>query len=663
MEKNIYLETASRFIEAAMDEIVRTAPNPEFERERKLTDEEKQAVMEAVERQQPEGKEFAGIQIRHMEPQDGREKPNLAINVINKNKDNALDVTTLYANISEKNGVESYYINGKNIKTQALEEVKASKSLAENANLFAKKQPEIVKSFVEDVVKQAKEIDLDKAVSEEHLKNLEKIKAQGVELEDMLEKMPPEKLAEMNFSKTFDGYLKAMAENIKTEPEKDVVKSEKVAKREPSLKPGFDITKHMKEAELAKLEALPKKTRDALVEHLNKSIPAKDIDKDDSFTLTVMDEGKDRVIAYLIDEKNQASQLMGVALEKGEVVKGECSPYNAEWKDFSEQMRRRNAEIIVGVGAIDKTLEKGDIKDLQKSVKEDLEKPVESRVEEKSGKLLTKKEYDDPAVFNAHLEGKMAELQALLRNAEVNGFDEKSVACVRDCVDGINHELQTVNNNQASNDKILQQRGENHEENRSLYSKVGEYIHENANTVKRFGARTLENIGDSIKVAVAHHMTNRDTRAELDDEYARQQARRFYAVDYSAAKLDIARANKEINKIEEKYAKILMHKNNSFLNRLRGKTFTLKDVMPESKYKEIRMLQRIIAAKEADLIRIRECYSKSLEVSRERLTEMKETRREVGLEDRGLDKKLDKKLENVKNDKGLDRDDDMERER
>ncbi len=670
MEKNLYLETAGRFIEIAMDEIVRTAPNAEFDREKKLTDEEKEAIMEAVERQQPEGKEFAGIQVRHMEPKDGREKPNLAINIINRDEEGRLDVTTAFANVSEKNGVEQYKPSIKD--TVPLEESKSSKSLARNAELYQVKQPHLVEGMIKDMIKKSEEIDVSKALSEKHRENLEKMKAQGKELKEIMSDVGHVNMKEMLRS---DMFRKMLNENLelfmnaeKIAAEKAAVEiSKKLPEKAKDKTASFNIREHMNNDEIAKLDNMPEKAREAVEGHINKSIPAKDVDKDDMFALSISDETEGKFVVYVLEDKNQANQILAMTVDNGEIEKGGNLPYQKGWKEYSEQMKAKNAEIIAGVGAIDKTLEKDEIKALQQIVKEEITQPVKSSVKGDEGKQLSRKDIDDTAVFNAHLEGKMAELQALLRNAEVNGFDEKSVACVKDCVEGINHEIKAVNINQGKNDEKLQTSAE---KTSHSFEKIREYIHENANTVKRFGARTLDAIGDECRVAIARHMTNRETRASLDDESVRQKARRFYAVEYSAAALDIAKADKEISRIEAKYAKKLMQKNNSFFNRLRGKTFSLKDVMPPEKFNEIQSLQKVISARQIDMERIKDAYNKSLDFSRERLSEIKELRQEVGLEDRSLDRKVDKRLDAVNRDKGLDgernsqnRDDDMERER
>ncbi len=659
MEKNMYLEIASRFIDTALDEVVRSvAENGE---KMNLTETEKSAVMEAIEKQQLEGKEFAGLQIRHMPLRDNQTIPSLAINVLNRDEAGNLDVTTAFANAAEKNGIEMYRANVKD--TKPLEEMKGKKTLEKNANLFVEKQPEILKKFLEDIAKNAKDIDLSSAVDEKNIEVLKRVKESGLRFENILQETKPEDLAKMLGEREFrDGIAEALATyQNNMEKIKEMTKTPTLESEAKSTE--FNIREHMNMDEIAKLDNLPEKARASVEDHINKTIPAKDISKDDMFSLSISDEQEGKFVVYVLEEKNQANQIMAMTVENGEIEKGGNLPYQENWKKYSAEMEARNAAIIEGVGAIDEKLKVNEVKELQKDVKKDITKPIEYSGKNKDGKLLTEKDINNTAIFNAHLEGKMAELQALLRNAEVNGFDEKSVACVRDCIDGINSELQTTNTKQANIDKTMQKDIEKIGVASPSYNELRETMHKNANVVKRFGAKTLDMIGDNCKVAIARHMTNRETRASLDDEFARQQARRFYAVDYSAAKLDIAKANKEINKIETKYAKKLMQKNNSFINRLRGKTYTLKDVMPSEKYRQISNLKKVIESKESDLERIKGAYSRSLEVSRERLTEMKEIRKDVGLEDKSLDRKLDKKLDAVKNDKGLDKDEGMERER
>lgn len=263
-------------------------------------------------------------------------------------------------------------------------------------------------------------------------------------------------------------------------------------------------------------------------------------------------------------------------------------------------------------------------------------------------------------MFSNELVGRKIALDNAIKDAMANGFDEKSVKNVEMACNNLVAEIKNVSVGQEKTDQHFDAASSKEPANAKVYEAIKNAAHENANAVKQFGLKTLDIIGESCAVALVNYKMNRATRGELDDEFVRQQERRFYAIDYSAAKIDISRAEAQINKIQEKYERAVIKKNMSFINRLRGKVYTLKDVMPDKARDQIKTLNKFIATKERDLSRIKNEYEQSLDVSKERLAEIRKSRDEVGLTDKKLDRKLEKQIENVAKDKGLDV---MDRER
>lgn len=624
MDKQQYMELAEKFIEKVMGRII-SVPSKEEDRfhEKSLSSEEKEGVLNVLKEQFKEGKAFAGVKIIPQRPKDGKDIGNLTIQVINKDeKTNQREIATHFANAKINEGKVKFepYITES---TLSIDDPGINENTKKIADLYKKIEPKLQEAIAKDNnAKGASE------VQQEEQKD-------GKDAVQKTEKKPIEK----------------------TVPGK------------------FNIREHMEMDEIAKLDQLPEPTRDAIEAKINETIPAEDITEKDKFVLSLGREQNDNLVVYVYDANHpQANMVMGFSVNEqekdGSVVKAEVErgglEYQKHWRENGADMDKQAKAVQEmtkpeNVSEIDKTnISKEDAKTTREEVNKSFEEGVKSQVKGNEGKPLTPKDIDNPEVFSNELVGRKIALDNAIKDAMANGFDEKSVKNVEMACNNLVAEIKNVSAGQEKTDQHFDAASSKEPANAKVYEAIKNAAHENANAVKQFGLKTLDIIGESCAVALVNYKMNRATRGELDDEFVRQQERRFYAIDYSAAKIDISRAEAQINKIQEKYERAVIKKNMSFINRLRGKVYTLKDVMPDKARDQIKTLNKFVATKERDLSRIKNEYEQSLDVSKERLAEIRKSRDKVGLTDKKLDRKLEKQIENVAKDKGLDV---MDRER
>lgn len=615
MDRELFKKSARDFLDEHEDILLQGARARNGENPLPLRDYEKDAVEKALDAIYREGDNFAGMTI-------GSKNDSIAVNLVREEPNQELTAQTLWLNPHEgKDGQVKFSMSAKEIR-EGVDVKKPERKANELFNEFMEKYRENMRAIENQ--------GLDLTANAIHavnpmdpiattIKQSENIVAAGMAIKDMIS----EKVEEKNAS---------------------IVKDleEKVQDR------AINIREHLGNEEIAILDNMPEKERSLVEDMLGKVLHK--ADKDDMFLLSISDERDGKFAVFVSPEKDPANQIAGFVIENGEIERGSGFS-NSHWKEDLAKVERINSETVDHAVDFSKQFDKNmDAEGFKRDMKETFEKPLEEKTPDGDTRILTNEEIDNPEKYDNYLEGLKTQMDRVLEDAVVNGADKEKADNIKNMFDKMMGEAQSVNEQGIKTDMIFKRTEEKApEEVKKDVGKTREFLQDTTRELKKFKANVMTELKEDVALMVARGTANRDTRVTLHEEIGRQRERKGLAADYGTKQVELQRVKRDEAKLREKLTKKAVRKTNSIFN-VKNKVYSADEVMSDRAKETLASYQKTIKSLESDMKGIKKEFNNSINESINKIAEIQRTREDVGLGDRGLDKKLGKALEKANGD-------------